>query len=85
MTGPVCIEIEDYTRCSLNNSWPWWFSRTHIRLVITRSWFDTCRVRQHFFVKTDRELFSSHSLSFTDSRAVVSFSQKNVHNYWLTT
>ena len=44
------------------------------------------RVRQHFIVEIDHEIFIyGHSLPSTDSRrAVVSFWGKNVHKYWLT-
>ena len=43
--------------------------------------FSHRRGRQHSFVEIDREIFSSHSLSSSDSRrAVVSFWRKNVHN-----
>ena len=41
---------------------------------------------QHSFVETDHEkIFLGHSLPSVDSRrAVVSFLQKVVHKYWLT-
>ena len=70
----------------MSGRWPQWLSQMCVQLVFRRCRLDLCRVRQHSFLEIDHEIFSVASLNFADSRrAVVSFWQKNVHPYWLTT
>ena len=72
---------------NFSTCWPWWLTWMHVWLVIKRSWVQSPLGSATFF-RGDWawNIFYSDSLpSAYSRRAVVSFWQKNVHKYWLTT